>query len=263
MTTDSVSCDGTRSRPRRALASAASAVAARRRPILATLAAFFLLPWAYVELFTAPPGAVDLVPLSPDTRVRVYVVGWGYHTSIVVARPAEWRIGPEGAEDAPFVEYGWGDRSFMMESDYRPHSVFAALLLPTESVSYVCALRAPPSENPYAREVYTREIDAREATLLVTALEREMARPASGARPAAFPPVPEYLGRFYPARDYYIFWNDCNAWTVRMLASAGIGTSPAFVFGEWQVSGRLIGFTRLPGPERATARRSAPFRRAA
>jgi hypothetical protein len=132
-----------------------------------------------------------------------------------------------------------------MESNYWPHALLAALMLPTESVSYVCPMSTPPTENPYAREVYIRELDGHAFSKLVGALEQEMLRQPGGSRRSPFPPVTGYIGRFYAARDYYIFWNNCNAWTVRMLSNAGCSTSADFVFSEGQVAGRLAGFQRV------------------
>ena len=93
----------------------------------------------------------------------MYVADWGYHTSIIVEQPRGWTLGPPGKERASFLEYSWGDKLFYMESDYRPHAVFATLVLPTPTVAYLDGWADPPDFRG-ARAVYARTIDA--ATVL-------------------------------------------------------------------------------------------------
>ncbi|MFN2398665.1 MAG: DUF2459 domain-containing protein [Gemmatimonadaceae bacterium] len=95
------------------------------------------------------------------------------------------------------------------------------------------------------RELYVRYANANELARLVTSLEESIARVSGGQRSEPYPPVAGYSGRFYPAREYYIFWFNCNAWTVERLRSAGAATSSNFVFTEQQVRGRLRGFSEV------------------
>ncbi|MFN2398666.1 MAG: hypothetical protein ABR543_08545 [Gemmatimonadaceae bacterium] len=100
--------------------------------------ALIVLPFVFIKVATPPAQKVtnaDQARIEPEARYRVYVAGWGYHTSVIVEQPAGFRLGPPGEEDAPFVEFAWGNRSFYMESNYWPHSVFAAVFLPTSSVN--------------------------------------------------------------------------------------------------------------------------------
>ena len=80
---------------------------------------------------------------------------------------------------------------------------------------------------------------------LVTQMERALPRTPSGERVAPFPPMPGRAGRFYPGRECYIFWSDCNAWTVKCLRAAGLAGSSVLVVAEEQVPGRLRGFRRV------------------
>ena len=199
-------------------------------------------PSLFMWLATPPAPAIDLPAEASSTRHRVFVMAWGYHSSIFVEQPAGWRLGPEGLEDAPVVEYGWGDRSFFMESNYCPISLFNAAFIPTPTVVYVRGHDRPPNEFVVGGEIYVRECSAEELRRLVTILESQMARDADGARPMPFPPTAEYGGRFYPGREYYVIWWNCNEWTVRMLRDAGMASSAACVGLKDQVGGRLVGF---------------------
>src|SRR5262249_46346506 len=157
-----------------------------------------------------------------------------------------WSLGPEGDDSAPFVEYGWGDRSFYMESNFAPHALFASAFLPTASVVYVCGHKIAPNEEVVGGDVYVLDCDAARFERLVRVLEAQMSRLADGSRPRAFPATPEYPGRFYPGREYYVIWWNCNTWTVRMLDEAGFDVSPAFVMATNQIGGRLREFTPAP-----------------
>ncbi len=204
---------------------------------------------ACIAAFTPRPGPVAVGPVDASLTRRVYAFAWGHHSSIFVEQPPGWRLGPEGDEAAPFVEYGWGDRRFYFESNFAVHSLFASALLPTESVVYVCGHALPPNEEVIGADVYVRECGADELARLVTVLEGAMVRGANGARPRALPPTPEYPGRFYPGREYYVVWWNCNEWTVRMLRDGGFDASPALVFSKDQVGGSIHGFRRLARKE--------------
>jgi hypothetical protein len=221
-----------------------AAVSKRYRPVrvLAYALLLFVLPWLYIENFTPPPGPVALPRIDDDVHTTVYVVGWNHHSSILVEQRPEWRLGPEGNEETRFVEYGWGDRRFMMESNYWPHSLFATLFLPTESVAYVRGLDELPEPGVWAEFVRRREVDGRQLRTLLTALEDDFVRTADGRRAGAFPPVEGYAGRFYPGREYYVIWWNCNWWVVRSLRDGGFDVSPTGVFVAQQIEGRLVGF---------------------
>jgi len=213
------------------------------RRIAAALAVVLALgPPVFMALATPPRPAVPPPDVAGDGPFRVYVADWGYHTSIIVEQPPGLRLGPPGEEGASYVEYAWGDRRFYMESNYRPHSVFATLFLPTASVTYIDGRSEPPTTSGGARAVLVREASAAELRALVAELESSVLRGGDGRRLPPYPPAPGYAGRFYPGHGHYIFWSDCNAWTVARLRTVGLAGSPAGVIFSGQVAGRLRGF---------------------
>lgn len=212
----------------------------------------WFLALSIVLLLVAPPLRVELrepdrsgaaltLPAPMGDRFRVFVANWGYHTAIILEQPPGWTLGPPGEETAPFVEYAWGDRRFYMESNFWPHSVFATLMLPTESVAYVDGRAAPPTRG--FRALYVREVSAAELRALASELEASIRRDASGARAAAFSPVTGYAGRFLPGIGSYTWWTNCNRWTVDRLAAAGLAKGGRGVIFSGDVAGRLAGFT--------------------
>lgn len=214
------------------------------RVVLAGLAFALLFPPLYALAVPEERAtAVSLPPLPLAATYRVLVVDWGYHTAIVVEQPPGWGLGPPGEEHAPFLEYAWGDRRFYMESDYRPHAVFATLVLPTASVLYVDGRPDPP---PFrgARAAYERRVDATALRVLLADLERSIRRTADGTRQAPYAPAPGYGGRFYPAHGAYLWTRACNWWTVARLGDAGLAGSGTGVVFSGQVAGRLHEFQR-------------------
>ncbi len=183
-----------------------------------------------------------LPPVPGPGPYRVYVADWGHHTSIVVEQPPGWRLGPPGREDAPFLDYGWGDKSYFMESDYRPHVLFATAFLPTASVMYLEGRKSPPQVRGGAHAVFVRTVDAPTLRALLTELERSFVHSPSEARVAPYPPVSGYPGRFYPAHGDYLLAGACNWWTVRRLKAAGLAGDAKGVLFSRQVAGRLWGF---------------------
>ena len=214
------------------------------------LAAFALLfPPLYVLVRPLPVGAPVSLPVTAEGTYDVYVADWGYHTSVLLPQAPQWALGPPGRERAAYVEYAWGDRRFYRDSDYRLHSLFATLVLPTESVTYIAGRDRPPLHADGARTILRRRVDAATLHALAVELERSVRRDASGARTEASDPVPGYAGRFHDAYGSYLWTYDCNRWTVDRLAAAGLARSGGgFVVFSGQVAGRLDGFRVVRAP---------------
>lgn len=213
-----------------------------RRWIAIGLLLVVVVPAIWVELRERghEPAPLD-VPAADRERYTVHVVDWGYHTAIIIEQPDGWRLGPEGDEDARYVEYAWGDRRFYMESNYWPHSVFATLFLPTGAVTYLDGRERLPSGG--FRSMHSRDVSAAELHALAAELESFIRREPSGGRRAAFPSVEGYAGRFYPGAGRYLWWMNCNRWTVDRLAGAGLASGGPGVLFSRQVPSRLAGFT--------------------
>ena len=215
-----------------------------KRAILIIALLLLIVPPLFVELFPDPPRPIT-IPRATSGRYRVYVADWGYHTSIILQQAPGWQLGTPGKESAPFVEFAWGDRRFYMDGNHRPDAVFAAIFLRTESVAYVESWPGDPARLAHAKALYVREIDASELTSLAEDLEGALRRADSLARPAPFPQTRGDEGRFYPAHGQYLWWMDCNRWTVDRLSDAHLARSGRGVIFSGQVSGRLIGFTQI------------------
>ncbi len=194
-----------------------------------------------------PRARLAPLPLPPPGSYTVLVADWGHHTSIVVQQPPGWRLGPPGAEAAPFVEVAWGDRRYFHAADRSPQTLFAALFLPTESVLLLAGHPDPPRlEGTVA--VLQRRVEAPTLQALLTALERSAQRTPAGERLPPLPWRPGHGGRFVLANGTYLWTRNCNWWTVQRLREAGLATDPTGVVVAAQVPGRLRGFRPLARP---------------
>src|SRR5687768_8455452 len=216
--------------------------------VAAGLLVLLLLPPLWVELRPERRSVIpDRLPAVTGDRHRVLVADWGYHAAIIIEQPPGWMLGPPGEEAAPFVEFAWGDRRFYMESNYWPHSVFATLMLPTSSVTYVDGRDAPPVRG--FRSLHEREVSGAELRALAMELESSIRRDERGARLPAFAPVAGYPGRFLSGVGSYLWWTNCNRWAVDRLAAAGLADGGRGVIFSGAVASRLRGFS----PARATS----------
>lgn len=209
----------------------------------------FGFPPLYMSVATPKAGLVkEVVTINPDpdSRYLVAVANWGYHTSILVEQPSGWQLGPSNAAVAPFIEYGWGDKQFYMNSDRSVLTIIAAMLWPTESVVYVQGWWRLPTPEDGIRRLYQRQVSAAQLRQLVIALEQSFQRTPRGERLPPFPPLASFQGQFYLGREFYIFWSACNAWTVRQLANGDLTESgwPVVLLAE-QVAPRLRWFQRV------------------
>lgn len=220
------------------------------RVLSVVLALVILVPPIVMELAAVrlPSATITLPPARGD--FQVYVADWGYHTSIIFEQPVGWRLGPPGNENAPYVEFAWGDRRFYMESNYQPQSLFATLFLPTASVTYVAGWSTSPERDARPRALYARTVSAAQLGVLVASLESSIEHDVTNTRDAPFAPVAGYPGRFYPAHGAYLWWFDCNRWTADRLAQAQLARNGRGVIVSGQVRARLFGFPPVRSPER-------------
>ncbi len=208
-----------------------------------------LVGWPLLLAVVGPEPRARLAPLPPPPpgRFTVLVADWGLHTAIVLQQPPGWRLGPPGAEAAPFLELAWGDRRYYAGGERRPDAVAATLFRPTDSVLFLAAHPDPPRLHGAIR-VQERQVDGTTLRALLTALERSLRRSPDGER---LPPLPRPAGgggRFFPAHGPYLWTRNCNWWTVQRLAEAGLASHPAAVLVSRQVPGRLLGFRVRPQP---------------
>ncbi len=216
------------------------------KAILVSLAAILGLSALYIQTATPPPGSVLMssVPVASTSEpYQVWLLNWGFHTSILVESPANGALESLG-EGARYLEYSWGDRRFYRDQDHSLGSMLAAVAVPTSSVVHVRGWSQPPDQALGVRQRYRRWVDALTLYQLIVALESSIPRTPEGQRVMPYPTQAGQVGTFYPGREHYILWFTCNTWTVQRLAQAGLAhANPAVVLAE-QVPMELKGFVK-------------------
>ncbi len=210
-------------------------------PFLPVLLELVGRPLLHAVVVPEPRAPLVRLPDPPAGRYTVLVADWGHHTAIVVQQPPGWRLGPPGAEAAPYLEVAWGDRRYFHGGERSPQALFAALFLPTDSV-IVLAGHPDPPRLAGTVAVWERQVEAPTLRALLGAMERSMQRGRDGERLAPLPPRPGQRGRFFPAHDAYLWSRNCNWWTVQRLREAGLAGAATGVVVAAQVPGRLRGF---------------------
>ena len=125
--------------------------------------------------------------------------------------------------DAQWLLFGWGGRSFYLETptlaDIRPGPLFRALTLDS-SVMHVDVFGALDPTYP---GVTTLALTDDAYAALLSAISQSFLR-----RNDAILPIDGYafsaVDRFYEANGLFNAFAGCNTWTARMLRSGGIAT---------------------------------------
>lgn len=184
-----------------------------------------------------PSAGLVAIPDEPTQPHRVWVIAAGWHAAIVVEQPEGWMLGPPGQEDAPFVEFAWGERHWYMED--RQDRLLRTLFWPTESVVFVRARFQPPAGETF-HLLQERQVSGEALHKLILSLEREIQRTETGERAEPHPPAEWTTGTFYPGHRPYLIWHNSNTWVVHRLRDARLtrrGILPLYFAS--QIAGRL------------------------
>jgi len=212
------------------------------------------VPTLAVLLGTAiPHPAVFEQPDGTPLTRRILVVSNPIHTDIAIPLDAQSRAAlpflaetglPVDLPDARWLLIGWGGRAFYLETpsfaDMKAGPTFKALTL-DRSVMHIDVLGEVDQTNPIVTSVDLSE--AGYARIL-----SEIAGSFSRAGGKVVP-IEGYAltgsDRFYEAEgSFNAIFVGCNAWTARMLRSAGVRTGlwvplPATLAGSLQLFNRL------------------------
>ncbi len=78
----------------------------------------------------------------------LYIVRHGWHTGIVIPSYQITSVLPKLRErfaDAPFIEFGWGDKGFYQSEKVTAKLAIKAMFIPTESVIHAVAVLDAPA----------------------------------------------------------------------------------------------------------------------
>ena len=163
---------------------------------------------------------------------QIYVASNGWHSAIFVARAAI----PSGAipvvSDFPVAAYlgfGWGDADFFPKRDPGILTWLSAAFQPTPSVIHVTGLSSRPRDAFPKDEIVGLTVSAEGFRKLLAYLSATFARDGTG-REIHHAPGLHSFSKFYRASGDFHMLNNCNSWTARGLAAAGLPIDAGSVY---------------------------------
>lgn len=190
----------------------------------------------------APGPAVD----GGDPTQTVYLVRNRLHTGIVMAREAPvLSLLAEAADfpDAPYLEFGWGDRDYYPDPDPTAGMGLSALMTPTDSVVKIAGRGPPPFTG--ADDWLSLPVSEAEFERIVEAIDASFDR-TDGGRAEPIPGGRQGSRNFYPAHGRFHLLNTCNNWVARALAGAGIEVSATGAMTGAELMRRVRELPRVP-----------------
>lgn len=167
------------------------------------------------------------LPRTHDEERTLYVVSHGWHTGIVLARTslgAELGFIEHHLGASAYYEIGFGDKAYYQAERETFWITMKAALWPTPSTLHVVAVPTEPALYFPTSEVIALRVSERGERRLVATIAQAFATDAQGRRE---PTHPGLYGNslFYDGVESFHLANLCNAWTARLLATAGVPTT--------------------------------------
>lgn len=210
-----------------------------------------LLVLAGCQNIAPPPAAVPaagIVPVTaPETdrpqTAAVYIVRRSWHIDIgfaVADLQPPLRAISDAVPQARYLEFGFGDRHYLMTRDHGTTTLLAAVW-PGASLILMTALKATPQEAFGAEHVVVLHVRAAQAASVQNFIWGSMTAPA----PVADGPYPGSV--FYGGTQHYSGLHTCNTWAAEALRAGALpvhSTGVLFAGQLWSQVQRLA--TQMP-----------------
>ena len=186
-----------------------------------------LLIAANVVIITIKCFATEL---EKSAKNEVYVVNHGWHTGFVVHASEIQKEIPELTQrfgNAPYIEFGWGDKEFYQANEITPDITLKAIFLPTESVLHAVAVSSEADKYFKHSEVHKFCLEDLELKSLVDFISNSFYRDESGSILKLNHGI-YGDSQFYKAKGNFHIFNTCNKWTAKGLESTGMKISTTF-----------------------------------
>ena len=186
-----------------------------------------LLIAANVLIITTKCFATEL---EKSAKNEVYVVNHGWHTGFVVHASEIQKEIPELKQrfgNAPYIEFGWGDKEFYQANEITPDITLKAIFLPTESVLHAVAVSSEADKYFKHSEVHKFCLEDLELKSLVDFISNSFYRDESGSILKLNHGI-YGDSQFYKAKGNFHIFNTCNKWTAKGLESTGMKISTTF-----------------------------------
>ena len=165
-----------------------------------------------------------------SAKNEVYVVNHGWHTGFVVHASEIQKEIPELKQrfgNAPYIEFGWGDKEFYQANEITPDITLKAIFLPTESVLHAVAVSSEADKYFKHSEVHKFCLEDLELKSLVDFISNSFYRDESGSILKLNHGI-YGDSQFYKAKGNFHIFNTCNKWTAKGLESTGMKISTTF-----------------------------------
>lgn len=188
------------------------------------------------------PGIIqNNLTFSENGTNNLYIVSHGWHTGLVVPAQAITAHLPElraRFQDAPYIEFGWGDKGFYQAEEITTRLTLRAIFWPTPSVIHAVAV--PNDVRAYFNnsDIESLCLTDHELSSLVDFLVGSFDKNECGE---IIPLKHGIYGnsQFYKGTGDYYLMNTCNKWTAKGLKSIGMNISPTFKLTSSSVMGYL------------------------
>jgi uncharacterized protein (TIGR02117 family) len=158
----------------------------------------------------------------PDATLPIFVVRRAWHIDVGFAAPdlqLPLRSVLLEFPTAAYLEFGFGDRHYLLTRDHGPATLLGALW-PGPALVLVTALRATPQEAFGAGNVIVLRVTPEQAQAMQKFIWHTMTASDAAIRPVAAGP---YEGSvFYAAVPEYSALHTCNTWAAQALRAAGL-----------------------------------------
>jgi len=190
-----------------------------------------LIIWViFINACSSKPYIVKSTHITVSAPKEVSVVSHGWHTGFVVPAETITKQLPllkERFKDAPYIEFGWGDKGFYQAKEITTGLTLQAIFWPTQSVIHAVAVPMKAEEYFVNSDVTTFCLQEEQYARLVSFIENSFFKDKNGNI------VPLKNGiygdsQFYKAEGDYYLMNTCNKWTAKGLSSAGMALSTTF-----------------------------------
>jgi uncharacterized protein (TIGR02117 family) len=191
-----------------------------------------LLALLIVSACSTQPRVLEKSRVEVTGPAEVFVVREGLHTGIVVpAGTIQSRLPQLGSRfpDSPYLEFGWGDKTYYEAEEVTSGLTLRAVFLPTDSVMRVVAIPDSPETHFADSELEALCLDRQQYSLLIGFIEHSFHKDSEGNIIDSKDGF-EGDSQFFKAEGNYFLFNTCNNWTAKGLKSAGLEISPAFKF---------------------------------
>ena len=173
------------------------------------------------------PYIVKKTDISATRPTEVSIVNHGWHTGFVIPSKTIKDQLPQLEEhfyNAPFIEFGWGDKGFYQAKEITSGLTMQAIFWPTESVIHAVAVPQKAETYFSNSEVQKICLNKEQYSLLVAFIENSFFKDTTGNIIKLKSGI-YGSSQFYKGEGEYYLMNTCNKWTAKGLKSAGLDIS--------------------------------------